>query len=80
MYGSTQGGPKFLPRRGLKSRLLQFKSNKGYVLSYHAVGQIIFAYIFDFRTLFKLEMGWFVNQNSVYLFSISILEYVSTSV
>ncbi|KAG7303735.1 hypothetical protein JYU34_012303 [Plutella xylostella] len=27
----TLGGPKFLPRRGLKSRLLQFKSNKGYV-------------------------------------------------
>ncbi|XP_063896594.1 uncharacterized protein Cngl isoform X3 [Helicoverpa armigera] len=43
----TQGGPKFLPRRGLKSRLLQFRSNKGYVFTIvsYLIGVFIFATI-----------------------------------
>ncbi|CAG9103781.1 unnamed protein product [Plutella xylostella] len=43
----TLGGPKFLPRRGLKSRLLQFKSNKGYVFTIvsYLIGVFIFATI-----------------------------------
>ncbi|KPJ07787.1 Cyclic nucleotide-gated cation channel alpha-3 [Papilio machaon] len=41
------GGPKFLPRRGLKSRLLQFRSNKGYVFTIvsYLIGVFIFATI-----------------------------------
>nr|XP_037872155.1 uncharacterized protein LOC101740626 isoform X3 [Bombyx mori] len=43
----TQGGPKFLPRRGLKSRLLQFRSNRGYVFTIvsYLIGVFIFATI-----------------------------------
>ncbi|XP_052751875.1 uncharacterized protein LOC113515231 [Galleria mellonella] len=43
----THGGPKFLPRRGLKSRLLQFKSNRGYVFTIvsYLIGVFIFATI-----------------------------------
>ncbi|XP_063628557.1 uncharacterized protein LOC134800041 [Cydia splendana] len=43
----TAGGPKFLPRRGLKSRLLQFKSNRGYVFTIvsYLIGVFIFATI-----------------------------------
>ncbi|CAH0713929.1 unnamed protein product, partial [Brenthis ino] len=43
----THGGPKFLPRRGLKSRLLQFRSNRGYVFTIvsYLIGVFIFATI-----------------------------------
>ncbi|XP_045518453.1 uncharacterized protein LOC123710503 isoform X2 [Pieris brassicae] len=41
------GRPKFLPRRGLKSRLLQFRSNRGYVFTIvsYLIGVFIFATI-----------------------------------
>ncbi|XP_069356835.1 uncharacterized protein [Maniola hyperantus] len=43
----THGGPKFLPRRGLKSRLLQFRSNRGYIFTIvsYLIGVFIFATI-----------------------------------
>ncbi|XP_068623858.1 uncharacterized protein Cngl [Battus philenor] len=43
----VHGGPKFLPRRGLKSRLLQFRSNRGYVFTIvsYLIGVFIFATI-----------------------------------
>nr|XP_026488864.1 uncharacterized protein LOC113395493 [Vanessa tameamea] len=43
----AHGGPKFLPRRGLKSRLLQFRSNRGYIFTIvsYLIGVFIFATI-----------------------------------
>ncbi|CAK1590521.1 unnamed protein product [Parnassius mnemosyne] len=43
----VHGGPKFLPRRGLKSRLLQFRSNRGYIFTIvsYLIGVFIFATI-----------------------------------
>ncbi|XP_049942660.1 uncharacterized protein LOC126419513 [Schistocerca serialis cubense] len=43
----SPNGPKHLPRRGLKSRILQFKSNRGYIFTIvsYLIGVFIFATI-----------------------------------